>query len=148
MQRLYKALKPLSKENRNKIMNDYELQFSQEMKNGKTEQDIIYDLGSPEDAAEYFINIYQSDRGYHDHYNIEQASNKNSSTAHSWEAAIWGTLSIIIIPESTMTLMSIKSSRLFILKIIVYLLQKSSFHQQKSVNRFPLQAQRPLAQVI
>lgn len=98
MQRLYKALKPLSKENRNKIMNDYELQFSQEMKNGKTEQDIIYDLGSPEDAAEYFINIYQSDRGYHDHYNIEQASNKNSSTAHSWEAAIWGTLSIIIIP--------------------------------------------------
>ena len=98
MQRLYKALKPLSKENRNKIMNDYELQFSQEMKKGKTEQDIIYDLGSPEDAAEYFINIYQSDRGYHDHYNIEQASNKNSSTAHSWEAAIWGTLSIIIIP--------------------------------------------------
>ena len=82
MQRLYKALKPLSKENRNKVMNDYELQFSQEMKNGKTEQDIIYDLGSPEDAAEYFINIYQSDRGYHDHYNIEQASNKNSSTAH------------------------------------------------------------------
>ena len=60
---------------------------------------IIYDLGSPEDAAEYFINIYQSDRGYHDHYNIEQASNKNSSTAHSWEAAIWGTLSIIIIPS-------------------------------------------------
>ena len=98
MQRLYKALKPLSKENRNKVMNDYELQFSQEMQNGKTEQDIIYDLGSPEDAAEYFINIYQSDRGYHDHYNIEQASNKNSSTAHSWEAAIWGTLSIIIIP--------------------------------------------------
>ena len=53
MQRLYKALKPLSKENRNKVMNDYELQFSQEMQNGKTEQDIIYDLGSPEDAAEY-----------------------------------------------------------------------------------------------
>ena len=98
MQRLYTALKPLSKENRNKVMNDYELQFSQEMKNGKTEQDIIYDLGSPEDAAEYFINMYQSDRGYHDHYNIEQAGNKNSGTAHSWEAAIWGTLSIIIVP--------------------------------------------------
>lgn len=58
MQRLYKALKPLSKENRNKIMNDYELQFSQEMKNGKTEQDIIYDLGSPEDAAEYLSLIH------------------------------------------------------------------------------------------
>lgn len=31
-------------------MNDYELQFSQEMQNGKPEQDIIYDLGSPKDT--------------------------------------------------------------------------------------------------
>lgn len=98
MQRLYTALSPLSKENRNKVMDDYEFQFSHEIKNGKNEQEIIYDLGSPEDAAEYFLNIYQSDRGYHDHYTVEQIRNENSSTAHSWEAAVWGTLSIFIIP--------------------------------------------------
>lgn len=98
MQRLYTALSSLSKENRNKVMSDYELHFSQEIQNGKTEQEIIYTLGSPENAAEYFINMYQSDRGYHDNYTVEQLGNKNSSTAHSWEAAIWGTLSIIIVP--------------------------------------------------
>ena len=52
MQRLYKALKPLSKENRNKVMNDYELQFSQEMQNGKTEQDIICLLYTSDAADE------------------------------------------------------------------------------------------------
>lgn len=98
MQRLYTALAPLSKEKRNKVMNDYELQFSQEMQNGKTEEAIIFDLGSPEDAAEYFLNMYQSDKGYHDHYIVEQAGDENSSTAHSWEAAVWGTFSIIIVP--------------------------------------------------
>lgn len=98
MQQLYTALAPLSQKNRNKVMGDYELEFSTELQNGKTEQEIIYDLGSPQDAAEYFINMYQSDRGYHDNYTIEQSKNENSSTAHSWEAAIWGTLSIIFVP--------------------------------------------------
>ena len=98
MQQLYTELAPLSQKNRSKVMGDYELEFSTELQNGKTEQEIIYDLGSPQDAAKYFINMYQSDRGYHDNYNIEQSGNENSGTAHSWEAAIWGTLSIFIVP--------------------------------------------------
>lgn len=98
MQSLYKALAPLSKENRNKVMHDYEMHFSQELNSGKTEEAIIYDLGSPENAAEYFINMYKSDRGYHDNYTVEQFENKNSNTAHSWEAAVWGTLSIVLVP--------------------------------------------------
>lgn len=107
MQRLYNALSTLSQENRNKVMSDYEFQFSEDLKKGKTEQEIIYDLGSPEDAAEYFINMYQSDRGYHDNYTVEQIGNKNSSTAHSWEAAVWGTLSIFIVPIIVIIMLSL-----------------------------------------
>lgn len=98
MQRLYKALAPISKENRNKIIKDYESHFSQELNSGKIEEAIIYNLGSPENAAKHFINIYKSDTGYHDNYTVEQFENENSNTAHSWEAAVWGTLSIVLVP--------------------------------------------------
>lgn len=99
MQRLYNALSSLPNEKRNKIMHDYEAHFSEELNAGKTENIIIDDLGAPEAAAEYFININKDDHGYNDNYSVDSSVIKNNTnTAHSWEAAIWSMLSILIVP--------------------------------------------------
>lgn len=99
MQRLFNALSPLTQENRNRIMRDYEANFAEQISLGKTEEMIINDLGSPEGAAEYFVNINKEDHGYNDNFSVESSVIKNNAnTAHSWEAAVWGTLSVFIVP--------------------------------------------------
>ncbi len=99
MLRLFNALAPLPQMERNKIMCDYEAHFTEEINAGKNEAMIIYELGSPESAAEYFVNIGKEDHGYNDNFTVEASVIKNNTnTAHSWEAVIWGTLSIFIVP--------------------------------------------------
>lgn len=99
MQRLFNALAPLPKNKRDKIMKDYEEQFADDLAQGKSEKEIIFELGSPEGAAQYFININKEDHGYNDNFKVDSSVLKNSgNTAHSWETAVWCTCSIFIAP--------------------------------------------------
>lgn len=116
MQRLFAALAPLPQAERDNIMRDYNAHFTDEIKSGKTEETIIYELGSPEDAAKYFVNIGKEDHGYNDNFMVEASVIKNNTnTAHSWESVIWGTLSIFIVPI------------LFVLMIVLFAIGVAAF---------------------
>ncbi len=116
MQRLFNALAPLPHAERNKVMRDYEAHFAEEVNAGKTEAMIIYELGSPERAAEYFVNIGKEDHGYNDNFKVEASVIKNNNnTAHSWEAVIWGTLSVFIVPVLLVLMIALFAAGLVLL---------------------------------